>query len=38
MEALCPIEKVRETIEAIKKIHPYEEPLINVIPLLNNAL
>ena len=26
-------EKVDETIEAIKKVHPYEEPVINVIPI-----
>ena len=27
-------QKVDETIKAIKKVHPYEEPVINVIPLL----
>lgn len=36
MEAICPVEKVREALEVIKKIHPYEEPLINIIPLLSN--
>ena len=25
----------KETVEAIKEIHPYEEPLINLIPLLS---
>ena len=23
----------RETVEAVKRVHPYEEPVINVIPL-----
>ena len=32
------MEKVEETIKAIKKIHPYEEPVINVIPLLKIGL
>ena len=28
-------DKLDQTIAAIKAIHPYEEPVINVIPLLN---
>lgn len=28
-------EKLNETLEAIKKIHPYEMPVINIIPILN---
>ena len=30
--------RLDETINAIKNIHPYEEPLINVIPLYNLSL
>ena len=26
-------EKVDETIKVVKKVHPYEEPVINVIPI-----
>ena len=26
-------ERLKETLAAIKKVHPYEEPVINVIPL-----
>ena len=26
-------ENVDKTIEAVKKVHPYEEPVINVLPL-----
>ena len=28
-------ENLEETLDAIYKVHPYEEPLVNVIPLLN---
>ena len=34
VEVTCKMNKVDETIKAIKKVHPYEEPVINVIPLL----
>jgi len=36
MEIRCKHELVKEAIKIIKKLHPYEEPLINVIPILNN--
>lgn len=35
VEVNCFKEKVQATIEAIRKIHPYEEPVINIIPLAN---
>ena len=28
-------ENLEKTLDAIYKVHPYEEPLVNVIPLLN---
>ena len=31
----CDIDRV---IEAVKKIHPYEEPVINVLPLIRTGL
>ena len=34
VEVTCKTAKIDETIKAIKKVHPYEEPVINVIPLL----
>lgn len=34
IEVCCPLEKLEQTMSAIKAIHPYEEPVINVIPLL----
>ena len=32
-EVTCRTERLEETLAAIKKVHPYEEPVINVIPL-----
>jgi len=36
LEVNCKQELVKDAIEAIKRVHPYEEPLINVIPLANH--
>lgn len=33
VEVICRTDKVDETIRAVKKVHPYEVPVINVIPL-----
>ncbi|MGN0485396.1 MAG: cytochrome C biogenesis protein [Lachnospiraceae bacterium] len=38
VEVCCKIEKLAETKAAIKAVHPYEEPVINVIPLLDTGL
>ncbi len=34
IETLCPREKVKEVVEAIKKVHPYEEVAFDIIPLV----
>ena len=31
-------EKLNETIAAVKRVHPYEEPVINAIPLIGIGL
>jgi hypothetical protein len=36
LEVNCKRELVKEAIKVIKSVHPYEEPLINVIPLANH--
>jgi hypothetical protein len=36
VEVNCRWERVAETIRAIRAVHPYEEPLIQVVPLLNH--
>ena len=35
VEVRIPTENIEKTISAIKAIHPYETPVINIIPLLN---
>lgn len=36
VEVNCKREFVAAAIKAIKSVHPYEEPVINVIPLVNH--
>jgi hypothetical protein len=36
VEVNCLRKAAHEVIKAIRKIHPYEEPLINIIPLMND--
>lgn len=37
VEAVCLRENVDRTVDAIKRIHPYEVPVINVIPLYRTS-
>ncbi len=37
VEVTCLAEKVDLTVEAVKKVHPYEEPVIQVIPLYRTS-
>ncbi|WBW97343.1 cytochrome C biogenesis protein [Oceanirhabdus sp. W0125-5] len=37
IEARCYIDNVKTTIDEILKVHPYEEPVINIIPLINHV-
>lgn len=36
VEVNCKRELVDEAIRAIRRVHPYEEPLVNIIPLANH--
>lgn len=38
VEVTCPTEKVDQVLAAVKRAHPYEEPVINVIPLAATGL
>ena len=38
VEVTCRISQVEGVIQAVKLIHPYEEPVINAIPLLRTGL
>ena len=35
MEAVCPRELAAQAVEAVRQLHPYEEPVIHVLPLLD---
>ena len=35
IEMLCHVDKVKEVIVALKKVHPYEEPAIDIIQRLD---
>jgi hypothetical protein len=35
VEVNCPGELVKAALKAIRRVHPYEEPLINIVPLAN---
>ncbi|PIZ76403.1 hypothetical protein COY05_01310 [Candidatus Peregrinibacteria bacterium CG_4_10_14_0_2_um_filter_38_24] len=35
IETICPFVKLEVVLAAIRAVHPYEEPAIDVIPLLN---
>lgn len=34
IETICPKEKLSKVLEAVKAVHPYEEPAIDIYPLL----
>ena len=38
VEVTCPAERVETVVAAVKVVHPYEEPVINVIPLWRTGL
>ena len=38
VEVVCSTDRLDQTLQAIKAVHPYEEPVINVIPLLKTGL
>lgn len=37
VEVTCRTARVDEIVEAVKRIHPYDEPVINVIPLYRTS-
>ena len=37
VEVNCKRELVNDALKVIKSVHPYEEPLINIIPLANHV-
>lgn len=37
LEVVCTIDKVKKVISKLKQVHPYEEPAIDIIPLLDES-
>ena len=37
LEVICNIEDVKKVIKSLRKTHPYEEPAIDIIPLLDES-
>lgn len=37
VEVVCFTEQVDKTVEAVKRIHPYEEPVIHAVPLYRTS-
>ena len=35
LEVICDIDIVKRVIKTIREVHPYEEPAIDIIPLIN---
>ena len=35
LEVVCSVEKVKNVILKLREVHPYEEPAIDIIPLLD---
>ena len=38
IEFVCGVEKVKEVLDKIRSVHPYEEPAIDIVPLLDESL
>ena len=38
LETICEVENVKKVISKLREIHPYEEPIIEIIPLLDEKL
>ena len=37
LEVICDVEKVKEVIIKLRKVHPYEEPAIDIVPLIDES-
>jgi hypothetical protein len=37
LEFVCDVEKVKKVIQELRKSHPYEEPAIDIIPLIDES-
>lgn len=38
LEVICEVEKVKQVIAKLREAHPYEEPAIDIVPLIDENL
>ena len=38
LEVICSVDKVKEVLKKLREVHPYEEPGIDIIPLIDEDL
>ena len=38
LEFICDVAKAKQVLKALKKAHPYEEPAIDIIPLIDESV
>lgn len=37
LEVVCDVKKVKEVVTTLRNVHPYEEPAIDIIPLIDES-
>ena len=37
LEVICEVEKVKKVISELRRVHPYEEPAIDIVPLIDEG-
>ena len=37
LEVVCSIDKVKQVLKELRRVHPYEEPAIDIIPLIDDS-
>ena len=37
IEVICDVDKVKNVIQALRETHPYEEPAIDIVPLIDET-
>jgi hypothetical protein len=37
LEVICDINKVKDVLKRLREVHPYEEPAIDIIPLIDES-
>lgn len=37
VEFVCDVDKVKKVLKALRKVHPYEEPAVDIVPLIDES-